>query len=124
MPIHYLFSTELLILKIRGTLTFGDFFRSWKRIMSDRSFQPPIAVLVDLRQTQLETPGHDLEQLIGYWRRSPLFKKIAVVVEQDVSAYTKCRIYCAKAEFSGLTINVFVDIKAALDWFRKPDAEG
>jgi hypothetical protein len=119
MPIHYLFSTDLLILKIRGVVTFGDFFRSWKRIMSDRSFQPPIDVLVDLRQTHLDLPGHDLEQLICYWRRSPLFKKIAMVVEQDVTTYTKCRILCVKAEYSGFSIQVFVNIKEAMAWFRE-----
>ena len=96
MPIHYLFSTDLLILKIREAATFGDFFRSWKRIMSDRSFQPPIDLLVDLRQTQLDLPGHDLDKLICYWRRSPLFKKIAMVVKQDVATYSKCRTICAK----------------------------
>ena len=122
MPIHYLFSTDLLILKIREAATFGDFFRSWKRIMSDRSFQPPIDMLVDLRQTQLDLPGHDLDKLICYWRRSPLFKKIAMVVEQDAATCTKCRTICANAEFSFLSIQVFVDIKEAMAWFREPVA--
>ena len=92
--------------------------------MSDRSFQPPIDVLVDLRQTQLDLPGHDLDKLVCYWRRSALFKKIAMVVEQDVATYTTCRTICVKAEFSCFSIQAFVDIKEAMVWFREPFVKG
>jgi hypothetical protein len=131
MPITPRFNEGLLIFEARGTITIEDFFRAWKSAVAAPGVRVPLDTLIDLRASQIDVPGHEIESTVYRLKRLALFDKMAFVADRGSFSYAMGRMFCINAEYIGCRSEIFLTVDEALDWLASdnhdqagPDKEG
>ena len=118
MTITPFFKDELLIFRACGDIAIDDFFRAWVSVASETALQMPLDTLIDLRGSQIDVPGHEIESIVYYLKRHAFFNKMAFVADRGSFSYAMGRMFCINAEYIGCRSEIFISMAEALDWIE------
>lgn len=116
MPISYSVRDDLLLVEVRGDVSFDDFNDTCKDITGNLPLAVRINTLIDLRGSTIDMPRLDFESITNQLKVHRYLNKIGILADRGSFPYVIGRMFCLKADNAGLCCDIFISEWKAKAW--------
>ena len=116
MPITHFIQDGLLMMKAQGEIDFDAFYEAWELVLAEPPSRTPAFALLDLRDTNIDMSGSQVESIVSRLAVNPPFEKIAILAARGSFAYVIGHLFSAEANILGIRCDNFISEWKAKAW--------
>jgi hypothetical protein len=116
MSISYFVQNDLLLVEVRGEISFDEFNDACNDITCHLPLAIRIDTLLDLRGATIDIPRLDFEAITRQLRVHRYDNKIGILADRGSFPYVIGRMFCLKAANAGLRCDIFISEWKAKAW--------